>query len=104
MLSFLKMRQGQTETDDDYLMRFTTRWKNMEISGGEHIVCSLQLIGKHMISTTLGKLLFKQGISKPYVSYNRQMKISMEDCWKTWKMVLARVGMNTPKLLWVHTN
>ena len=40
------MNQGQSESDDDYLKRFNSRVKNLELSGGAHISCSPKTLGK----------------------------------------------------------
>ena len=47
MMAFFTMRQGWTEEYDDYLNRFNLRLKNMEMSGGEHLLYSLQLKEKN---------------------------------------------------------
>ena len=47
MMAFFTMRQGWTEEDDDYLNRFNLRLQNMEMSGGEHLLYSLQLTEKN---------------------------------------------------------
>ena len=47
------MRQGQTENDDEYLTRLTTIFQNVEMSGGEHIMCSPLLLDKNLTGATL---------------------------------------------------
>ena len=46
LFSFLTMKQGQSESDDDYLKRFNSRVKNLELAGGAHIFCSPKTLGK----------------------------------------------------------
>ena len=45
-------RQGQSESDDDYLNKFNSILENMILAGGGHILCSPQIIGKDMVSCT----------------------------------------------------
>ena len=52
MLMFVTTRQGQSESDDDYLRKFNSRLENMILAGGGHILCSPQILGKDMISCT----------------------------------------------------
>ena len=40
--------QGKTESDDDYLSRFNSRLRNMNLDGGAHVLCSPQIIGKEL--------------------------------------------------------
>jgi len=48
VMSFFTIRQGFSELNDDYLLRFNSRFCNMEMAGGEHFMCSLQLLGKEL--------------------------------------------------------
>ena len=48
LLIFLNIRQGQTESDDNYLTRFNSKAKNLELAGGEHIFCSPTILGKSL--------------------------------------------------------
>ena len=52
MLIFVTMRQGQSESDDDYLKFFNSRLENMILAGGGHVLCSPQILGKDMVSCT----------------------------------------------------
>ena len=52
MLIFMTSRQGQSESDDDYLNKFNSRLENMILAGGGHILCSPQILGKDMVSCT----------------------------------------------------
>ena len=52
MLIFMTTRQGQSESDDDYLRKFNSRLKNMILAGGIHVLWSPQILGKDMISCT----------------------------------------------------
>ena len=52
MLIFTTTRQGQLESDDDYLNKFNSRLENMILAGGGHIMCSPQILGKDMASCT----------------------------------------------------
>ena len=52
MLIFMTTRQGQSESDDNYLNKFNSRLENMILSGGGHIFCNPQILGKDMISCT----------------------------------------------------
>ena len=40
MIIFLTTKQGNTESDDDYLSRFNSRLENMNMDGGAHVLCS----------------------------------------------------------------
>lgn len=48
MLLFSTTHQGQSESDDDYLVRFDARFQNMEMAGGEHLMISPQLLNKKL--------------------------------------------------------
>ena len=39
MIIFLNTKQGQTESNDDYLSRFNSRLENMNPDGGAHVSC-----------------------------------------------------------------
>ena len=41
---FFDTRQGTTESDDDYLVRFNSRCKNLELAGGGHFFCSAAIL------------------------------------------------------------
>ena len=69
MLSFFTIRQRETDTDNDYPTWFSKILQNMEMSTGEHVVYSTQLLGKDLKSGTLEKSLLKWIISNKYVSY-----------------------------------
>ena len=45
-------RQGQSDSDDNYLRKFNSRLENMILSGDRHILCSPQILGKDMFSCT----------------------------------------------------
>ena len=47
---------GKMETNNNCLTRFTTRLQNIEIPGGEQIMCSPQFLGKYLTSATLGEI------------------------------------------------
>lgn len=46
LLQFLTMRQGATESNDNYLKRYNSNLQTLELAGGEHIFCSPQLTDK----------------------------------------------------------
>ena len=46
LLTFLTMRQGATENNDDYMKRFTSNLQVLELAGGGHILCSPTLMTK----------------------------------------------------------
>ena len=46
LLAFMTIRQGQNESEDEYLQRFNSRVKSLEMSGGSHIFTSPQLLKK----------------------------------------------------------
>jgi len=48
LLTFLTTRQGQNKSDDDYLMHFNSRYRNLEMAGGAHVMCSPTLLGKEV--------------------------------------------------------
>ena len=52
MLIFMTTRQGQLESDDDYLNKFNSRLENMILAGCGHLFCSSQILGKDMVSCT----------------------------------------------------
>ena len=52
MLIFMTTRQGQSESDDDYLNKFNSRLENTILAGGGHILCSPKIIGKDMAYCT----------------------------------------------------
>ena len=43
-MAFFTMIQGWTEVDDDYINRFNSKQQNTEMSVGEHLLCSPQLM------------------------------------------------------------
>ena len=45
LITFFTTRQGQSESDDDYLNRFNARLQNLELAGGKHMMYSPELIG-----------------------------------------------------------
>lgn len=46
ILMFMAMRQGATESDDDFLTRFNARAESLELAGGGHIFCSPDILKK----------------------------------------------------------
>ena len=46
LLTFLTMRQGATESNDDYVKRFTSNLQVLELAGGGHILCSPTIMEK----------------------------------------------------------
>ena len=52
MLIFITTRQGQSESDDDYLNKFNSILENIILAGGGHIMCIPQILGKDMASCT----------------------------------------------------
>ena len=52
ILSFFTMRQGITESDNEYLTRFNSRHKTLELAGGGHIFCSSEILGKTIHDAT----------------------------------------------------
>jgi len=46
ILFFFNTRQGQNESDDDYLMRFNSRTHVLEMSGRDHMFLSEKVLGK----------------------------------------------------------
>jgi len=49
LMSFFTIRQGFGESDNDYLLRFNSHFCKMEMAGGEHFMCSPQLLGKELV-------------------------------------------------------
>ena len=47
MMAFFTMRQEWTEADDENRSRFNSRPQNMEMAGGENLLCSPQLMEKY---------------------------------------------------------
>ena len=47
MIVFLTTKQGQTESDDDYLSRFNSSIEIMNLVGGANVLWSPQIIGKN---------------------------------------------------------
>ena len=45
IMTLFNMKQRWADVDDDQLNRFILNLKNMERGGGEHLLCSLQLMG-----------------------------------------------------------
>ena len=56
MIIFLTKKQGQTESDDNYLSRFNSRLENMNVSGGSHVLCSPKIIGKELSQCTTAEI------------------------------------------------
>ena len=52
ILSFFTMRQGITESDEEYLTRFNSRHEILELAGGGHIFCSSKILGKTIHDAT----------------------------------------------------
>ena len=52
LLSFLTMRQYQTETNDAYLTRFKSNVETLKLAGGEHVLVSNDLINKSVTNIT----------------------------------------------------
>ena len=52
MLIFITTRQGQSESDNDYLKNFNSRLENIILAGGGHILCSPQILRKDVVSCT----------------------------------------------------
>ena len=46
ILMFMTMRQGATESDDEYLTLFNARAQSLELAGGGHIFCSPDILKK----------------------------------------------------------
>ena len=44
MLILMTTRQGQSELDNDYLIKSNSRLENMILAGGGHILCSPQIL------------------------------------------------------------
>ena len=51
-LYFLTMHQGITESDNEYLTRFNSRYTILELAGGGHIFCSPEILGKTIHDAT----------------------------------------------------
>ena len=47
-MELFNMIKVQTEADDYYLNRFNLRLHNKEMDGGEHVLCSPQLMEKKL--------------------------------------------------------
>ena len=45
IISFFNVRQGQNETEDDYLVRFNAKKRSLEMMVGEHIFVSPLIMG-----------------------------------------------------------
>ena len=45
-LLFFNTRQGQNKSDDNYLVCFNSHFQTLEISGGEHLMCSPAILGE----------------------------------------------------------
>ena len=52
IIIFLTTKQGQTESDYDYLSKFNSRLENMNLVVGAHVLCSPQIIGKELSQCT----------------------------------------------------
>jgi len=50
------MRQGQIESDDDYLIRFKAKAKSLELFGGELIFFSFQILKKSLDQVIKNKI------------------------------------------------
>ena len=46
LIIFFMTCQGQTESDNDYLVRFNARFKSLKNAGGAHLFCSPTLLRK----------------------------------------------------------
>ena len=55
MLNFLTMRQGESETNDDYLTRFKSSAETLNLAGGEHIFVSKEMLKVDDLSSTSKK-------------------------------------------------
>ena len=52
ILSFLNLRQGQNELEDEYLARFNAKQKSLEMVGGDHIFVSPKILGAKIHEAT----------------------------------------------------
>jgi len=52
LLVFFTTKQGQNESDDNYLNHFNSCLKNLELAGGEHLFCSPQILGKDLFKAS----------------------------------------------------
>ena len=50
LTTFLNMRQGDTEPDDDYLRRFRANSKTLDMAAGENFLCSMKLSGQSTLT------------------------------------------------------
>ena len=52
MIAFLTMRQGQNESNDDYMKRFRANEQTLKLAGGGHILCSPTTLDKARSAAT----------------------------------------------------
>ena len=64
ILMFITMRQGATESDDDYLTRFNARAESLELAGGGHIFCSPDILKKAIERATTEEIKDEKEIFK----------------------------------------
>ena len=79
MIIFLTTKQGQTESDDEYLSSFNSRAENMNLDGGAHILYSPQIIGKYMSKYTTTEINAEKDILKATCFILRSDKIRNRD-------------------------
>jgi len=44
LISFLMIQQGATESTENFLSRFNSKLKSLELAGRKHIACSPQIL------------------------------------------------------------
>ena len=64
IIILLTTNQGQTESNDDYLSKFTSRLENMNLDGGAHVLCSPKIIGKELSQCTTSEINAEKEIFK----------------------------------------
>ena len=71
LILFVNMRQGPTETNDEYLDRFNTPLQNLIIAGGQHILRSLETMGKSGVTATPEEITIEEENIYGYIRSNR---------------------------------
>ena len=80
IIILLTTNQGQTESDDEYLSRFNSRPKNMNLDGGAHLFCSPQIIFKELNQCNTTEIKLEKEIFKAMCFIVWQIKVATEIC------------------------
>ena len=83
-------KQGQLESDDEFLNKFNSRLENMILAGGGHILCSPQILGKDMVYCTPMEINTEKERFKAMCFILRADKIRYDDLLEELKKEVHR--------------